>query len=170
MKLSVKTYKNILGAVVLALLINGCGKSASPEKEPQKDSAETKQETAIASVQKNTEPPTAQEAVALIGEIDQAIKDANSMLKNDYIDLSAKAKQSQRMNELLARSERFGQSIFEEPFGRCFGAGNNAQSWWMARLSTLDHGGISSNPGWAEREIKQYKENRASCLKAAKGR
>lgn len=107
--------------------------------------------------------PTPKDAAAFIAELDSAVEASEAALRRG--DLKSLHEHSKRMNQLKSDGERFGQSIYD-PFGRCFGAGLNAQSWWSEQLSAAQRGGKESLPGVIATTWKEYQENRSECLKA----
>lgn len=108
-----------------------------------------------------------EDAKGYVSDLDAAIKSSEPALKKG--DLKTIHEHSKRMNQLKDAGEKFGSSVFDSPYGRCFGAGVSAQSWWLAQLSAAQRGGAEANPGWIAGAWKDYQENRSECLKAAKG-
>lgn len=108
--------------------------------------------------------PSATDAKAYIARLDAAIKDSAPALQRG--DLKSFAEQSRRMNALQKDGEVFGKTVFDEPYGYCFGAGIHAQGWWRAQLSAAQNGGIEKPAGWIASETKEYQSHRAACLDA----
>lgn len=108
-----------------------------------------------------------EDAKGYVSDLDAAIKASEPALKKG--DLKTIHEHSKRMNQLKDSGEKFGSSVFDSPYGRCFGAGVSAQSWWSAQLAAAQRGGAEANPGWIAGAWKDYQENRSECLKAAKG-
>lgn len=129
-------------------------KASVPSAQPQK---ETIKHTAS----------SAEDVAAFVADLDSAINASESALRRG--DLKSLHEHSKRMNQLKSDGEQFGSSIFDSPFGRCFGAGISAQSWWSEQLSAAQRGGVESYPGSIAHTWKEYQENRSECLQAAKG-
>ncbi len=106
------------------------------------------------------------DAKEYMNDLDAAVRASEFALKDG--DLKAIHEHSKRMNQLQQAGKRFGNSVFDSPYGRCFGAGVSAQGWWSARLSAAQHSGTEVNPGWIAGAWKEYQENRSECLKATK--
>ncbi len=106
------------------------------------------------------------DAKSYVSELDAAIKASEPALKKG--DLKTIHEHSKRMNKLKEVGEKFGSSVFDRPYGRCFGAGVSAQNWWSAQLSAAQRGGVEANPGWIAGAWKEFQENRSECLTAAK--
>lgn len=109
--------------------------------------------------------PSAADAKAYIFQLDAAIKDATPALQRG--DLKSLSEQSRRMNALQKDGDVFGNTVWDEPYGYCFGAGNQAVSWWRAQMSAAHNGGIDSPPGWTANAAKEFRSHRAACLDAA---
>ena len=109
--------------------------------------------------------PSAADAKAYVGRLDAAIKDASPALQRS--DLKSLAEHSRRMNALQKDGEAFGKTVWEEPYGHCFGAGNQARSWWSAQMSAAQNGGVEKPVGWIASAAKEYHSHRAACLEAA---
>jgi hypothetical protein len=73
---------------------------------------------------------------------------------------TAIVQQSRRFIELMNAGEQFGQSVFDQPYGYCFGAGVDAEAWWGERIRT----GVPA--GSAASFLDQYRNHRKACLEA----
>lgn len=91
---------------------------------------------------------------AYIAKLDVEIKRAEQVLKSGR--LRDKNDQSIRFNTLADEGKQFGESVLDEPYGYCVGAGNMARVWWEARLSESD-----VDSAW-----KEYQSQRKACLDA----
>ncbi|WP_146176106.1 hypothetical protein [Chromobacterium haemolyticum] len=100
-----------------------------------------------------------------IRDLDVATKAAEPILKSG--DQKAIHEQSKRMSRLKEDGKKFGTSVFDRPFGRCFAAGVHAQSWWLAKLYVTQTGKESS-PGVVAGAWKEYLAQRGECLKVSK--
>ncbi|WP_141113184.1 hypothetical protein [Chromobacterium haemolyticum] len=100
-----------------------------------------------------------------IRDLDVATKAAEPILKSG--DQKAIHEQSKRMSRLKEDGKKFGTSVFDRPFGRCFAAGVHAQSWWLAKLGTAQ-AGKESVLGSVAGTWKEYQTQRGECLKIAK--
>ena len=100
-----------------------------------------------------------------IRDLDMATKAAESILKSG--DQKAIHEQSKRMNQLKEEGKKFGTSVFDRSWGRCFASGVHAQSWWLARLSMTQTGKESAS-GAVAGAWKEYQVQREECLKIAK--
>lgn len=109
--------------------------------------------------------PAAADAKAYISRLDTAIKNATPVLQRG--DLKSLAEQSRRMNALQKDGEAFGKTVFDAPFGNCFGAGDHASILWRAQISAAQNGGVESPAGSVSRAAKDYHSNRTACLEAA---
>lgn len=108
--------------------------------------------------------PSAIDVKAYVTRLDAAIKDAAPALKRG--DLKSLAEQSRRMNALQKDGEAFGNTVWDEPYGYCFGAGIQASAWWSAQLSAAKNGGVERPAGAIESAAKEYHSHRAACLDA----
>lgn len=107
---------------------------------------------------------TAADATAYIAALDAAIQGAAALRNADLKTLSG---QSQHMRTLKLDGEKFGTSVFDKPFGYCYGAGIQANSWWQAQLAAAQNGGVERVPDEIAGTAKQYNSYRAACLEAA---
>lgn len=105
------------------------------------------------------------DAINYIRDLDMATKAAESILKSG--DQKAIHEQSKRMNQLKEEGKKFGTSVFDRSWGRCFASGVHAQSWWLARLSMTQTGKESAS-GTAAGAWQEYQVQRGECLKVAK--
>lgn len=158
----------IAGWCVLALLAFAVVSSDEPAETAVASPVKPSQAVAIETPAPPVRPQaSASDARAFMAELDSAIKDSESALRRG--DLKSLHDHSKRMNQLKSDGERFGSSIFDSPFGRCFGAGVGAQSWWMEQLSAAQRGGKETRPGTIASIWKDYLENRSECLESARG-
>ncbi|WP_157649340.1 hypothetical protein [Burkholderia ubonensis] len=107
--------------------------------------------------------PTVENARRFIAEIDAALKSSSSALARG--DLKSLHDHSVKMNRLKDEGEQFGNSVFDKPFGYCFAAGIDAQSWWMARVYAARNGS-EATPNEIDSAMNRYREDRAACLAA----
>lgn len=109
---------------------------------------------------------TAEDAKKFVAELDTAVKAADSAIQSGT--LKAFHDQSKRMNALKESGKQFGSSVFDTPFGYCFGSGIQAQSWWFNKMNASREGG-EKIPGSIDFAWKQYQDHRKACLEAATG-
>lgn len=158
----------LLGGVTASVIAFAIAGTIAPEVEQPAaaKSAEPEQAKPEVAVTPTPAPSsvavTAQDVREFIAELDAAIKASDAALQRG--DLKSLHEHSKRMNQLKTTGERFGNSVFDAPFGYCFGAGIMAQSWWQERLTAAQKGGVESSPGVISRTWSQYKENKESCL------
>lgn len=107
---------------------------------------------------------TAADATAYIAVLDAAIQGAAALRNADIKTLSG---QSQHMRTLKQDGEKFGSTVFDKPFGNCFGAGVQANAWWQAQLAAAKNGGTERVSDEIAGAAKQYNSYRAACLEAA---
>ncbi|MDF0606649.1 hypothetical protein HZU77_013445 [Neisseriaceae bacterium TC5R-5] len=108
---------------------------------------------------------TAQDAKKYISDLDAAMKSAEPVLKQG--DLKTVSQFSQRMSKLQQAGAVFGSSVFDQPYGYCFSAGINAQTWWQAKLKAATKG-KEPTLGAISFAWKNFQTHRSECLKVAK--
>jgi hypothetical protein len=93
-----------------------------------------------------------------IGRLDAEIKRGESVLRSG--EGRAIAQQSKRFVDLMNAGEQFGKSVFDQPYGYCFGAGVDAQAWWSTSVRS------GAPAGSAASSMDQYRAHRQACLEA----
>ena len=109
--------------------------------------------------------PNATDAQAYIRRLDAVIKDAAPALKSG--ELKTHAELTQRINALSKEGELFGNTVWDQPYGYCFGAGIQVRSWWQAQMAAARNGGVETPKGMIANAAKEYATQRAACLDAA---
>ena len=105
-----------------------------------------------------TAQPTPETAISYIEELDIALTNSERIFETGQ--MKEIHRHSKRINELSDKGKVFGQSIFDKPYGWCFGAGIDAASVWNSLWQNW--------PGDRNDVIKGYKDKRKACLDAAK--
>lgn len=162
----------VLG-IAVAIGLSMCSSDSKPDAvpaEPVKAEAPIVQPAPAATATQPAEKPStpvAADAVAYIAVLDSAIQGAAALRDAD---LKALSGQSKHMRTLEEDGEKFGTSVFDKPFGYCFGAGMQANAWWQAQLAASRNGGVERTPDEIAGAAKQYNTYRAACLEAAGGK
>lgn len=111
-------------------------------------------------------PVIGADAEQFVAKLDAAIAEADAVLRRG--DMQSVSIHSKRMNQLKDDGGRFGSSILDKPFGRCFAAGVDAHSLWQAMLAAAQNGGVEKTPGWIKSSAQQFHQNRDECVVVAR--
>ncbi|TSE36123.1 hypothetical protein [Tepidimonas charontis] len=151
--------------VIISVLIVGVIEQPKDDGDSRKQIGEAKTTEPIPQPQVSEgtklNVPSAKNVKDFLARLDESVKAADLALQRG--DLKSLHEQSKLMNQIAKDGEKFGNSVFEEPYGYCFGAGVFAQTWWLARLNAARRGGVEAIHGEIADALKQYQQNRSAC-------